>query len=299
MGMTADLAIWSLLRASAGFAAAYVFIATSAWCLARLSAAAALHTGLVFTGIGAGIAAAGLVVLLFAIGEAPSSVIWIGLGVLTLIGSVFPAATVGREGVPPAGPLAQQGWTPRWAALALCYGAFGYGYIIPATFLPAMARALVPDPAVFGWIWPLFGITAAVATLAAATALRRFDDRHVWIASYLLMAVGLGAPLIWAGIGGIAAAALLVGATCMVSTLVGMRTARAVAGAAAPRLMAVMTAAFATGQVAGPVAAGWLVALTGTFAPALFSACSVMVLAALGLMRFGDSGDHGTPVARG
>ena len=40
------------------------------------------------------------------------------------------------------------------AGLALHYGVFGIGYIIPATFLPAMAKEVMPDPAVFGWAWP-------------------------------------------------------------------------------------------------------------------------------------------------
>ena len=32
----------------------------------------------------------------------------------------------------------------------ICYGAFGFGYIVPATFLPVMARQVVSDPAIFG-----------------------------------------------------------------------------------------------------------------------------------------------------
>ena len=51
------------------------------------------------------------------------------------------------------------------AGLALHYGVFGIGYIIPATFLPAMAKEVMPDPAVFGWAWPLFGLAAALSCL--------------------------------------------------------------------------------------------------------------------------------------
>jgi len=38
----------------------------------------------------------------------------------------------------------------EYRRLVLCYGAFGFGYIIPATFLPAMAKKIIPDPQLFG-----------------------------------------------------------------------------------------------------------------------------------------------------
>jgi hypothetical protein len=43
-----------------------------------------------------------------------------------------------------------------------------------------------------------------------------------------------------------------VGGTVMVVTMTGIQEARRVAGAAAPRLIAAMTAAFAVGQLVGP-----------------------------------------------
>jgi len=48
-------------------------------------------------------------------------------------------------------------------------------------------------------------------------------------------------------------AAMCVGGTFMVITMAGMQQARRLAGAAAPRLMAAMTTAFALGQLAGPI----------------------------------------------
>ena len=44
----------------------------------------------------------------------------------------------------------------------------GFGYILPATFLPVLAREVVDDPQVFGLAWPVFGIAAALSTFAAA-----------------------------------------------------------------------------------------------------------------------------------
>ena len=51
-----------------------------------------------------------------------------------------------------AGPTsAAAGLSPGQRRLVLCYGLLGFGYILPATFLPAQARLMIPDPAVFGW----------------------------------------------------------------------------------------------------------------------------------------------------
>ena len=48
-------------------------------------------------------------------------------------------------------------------------------------------------------------------------------------------------------------AAVCVGGTFLVATLLGLQEARAVAGHAVQRLIAAMTAAFAFGQLAGPL----------------------------------------------
>ena len=68
------------------------------------------------------------------------------------------------------------------------------------------------------------------------------------------MAVGVLAPALGAAAWPrLLVAAVCVGGTFMVATMAGLQEARRLAGAAAPRLMAAMTAAFALGQLAGPV----------------------------------------------
>jgi MFS family permease len=157
--------------------------------------------------------------------------------------------------------------------LVLCYGAFGFGYIIPATFLPAMAKEIVADPRMFGWAWPLFGAAAAVSTLYAARLSARLSHRSVWIGGHLVMALGVVVPLFAPGLPGIMASALLVGGTFMVITMAGMQEART-AGPRARALMASMTAAFALGQIVGPLVVGL------GFSPALILAASILGLSA-------------------
>src|SRR5688500_3175319 len=156
--------------------------------------------------------------------------------------------------------------------LILCYGAFGFGYIVPATFIPAMARELLGDASLFGWAWPAFGAAAAVSTLAV----RSIGSRKLWSSSHLVMALGVAAPLALPPLPGILIGALCVGGTFMVITMAALQEGRRVGGA---RLMAQMTAAFAAGQIAGPL----LVAALPSLLPASLAACALLVASALAL----------------
>jgi predicted MFS family arabinose efflux permease len=167
----------------------------------------------------------------------------------------------------------------------LCYGIYGYGYIIPATFLPAMAREVIADPGVFGWAWPAFGAAAVASTLFASRLARFMSPRAIWVGCHLLMALGVVMPLFVAGLPGILLAALLVGGTFVVITQAGLQEARTVAGAQARPLMAAMTSAFALGQILGPVTVSLLMGAQGSFARPLAIAAALLALSPLALIR--------------
>jgi hypothetical protein len=92
--------------------------------------------------------------------------------------------------------------------------------------------------------------------------------------------------MILPGLAGIGLSALGVGGTFMVMTMTGLRVARESAGANAPRLMAAMTAGFATGQIAGPVVVG----VTDGLMPSLLAASIVLAVGALALTPSRESG---------
>src|SRR5437868_4835425 len=276
MGITHGMAAWIVCRTVAGMASAWALVHVSSWCLEQLAASGkAAMGGVVFSGVGWGMAlAGGLCLALMAAGTSSSNT-WIILGALSLaIGAgLWPVftqrtrASANRNGMT---------WTGDAIRLVLCYAAFGFGYIIPATFVPAMARDVIADPLVFGWAWPMFGTAAALSTLFA----RRGDNRRLWAIAALVMAAGVAAPLFIAGLAGVLAAAVLVGSTFMVITMVGMQEARKVGG---PALMAAMTAAFATGQIAGPLAVSALAQLRGGMVAALAIAAATLALSAVAL----------------
>jgi Uncharacterised MFS-type transporter YbfB len=97
------------------------------------------------------------------------------------------------------------------------------------------------------------------------------------------MALGVCLPVFLSGLGGVMLAALCVGGTFMVNTMAGMQEARAVAGADATRLTAAMTAAFALGQIAGPILVSYAVGIGAEFWKPLLIAGGALLLGACAL----------------
>jgi predicted MFS family arabinose efflux permease len=289
MGLEHHFALWVVLRALAGVASAWVLIYVSAWCLESLASLGRPGLGsTVYAGVGAGIALAGALCLALMRAGAGSARAWIVLGALAIVLSLAIWTVVRPRAGSPAPEAERSGargmvWDRESLRLVLCYGAFGFGYIIPATFLPVMAKQAIADPAVFGWSWPVFGAAAIGSTLGTAILRGFITNRRLWIASHLVMAFGVALPIVWSGITPIMLAALCVGGTFMVITMVGMQEARSVAGARATGLMAAMTSAFALGQIAGPISVSLVVGAGGNVSAALVIACIVLVVSAYAL----------------
>ena len=291
MGLTQSFAAWLVLRALAGVGSAWVLVFVSAWVLGELNRAdRSTLRGVVFAGVGSGIAVAGVFSVALMQWGAGSSEAWLGLGVIALGGTAAVWRTL-RADHDGSGTQSRRGPGPcyRWDSdsvrLVLCYGAFGFGYIIPATFVPAMARELVKDPLVFGWSWPAFGTAAALSTLVAAAGSRFVGNRRLWALSHLVMALGVAAPVVWPSMSGVLIAAYLVGGTFMVNTMGGMQEAQIVGGPHATSLTAVMTAAFATGQIAGPLLVACTMSPDGDFSRPLLIACLLLVVSGVTLFR--------------
>ena len=258
MGLTHTWPAWLVWRFAAGIASACVLVGTASLCLSRLSALGeSRRAGHVFAGVGCGITLAGLLCMALSLGSVPSSSAWLVLAALSLLGMLVARRLWNMPPAPAASVSAQQqnGSMSRqtYWKLVLCYGLMGFGYILPATFLPAQARMLIDDPAVFGLAWPLFGLAAAASTLLAARLFTAWSRRKSWAVCQLVMAAGVLLPAILPGMGAIVLAALCVGGTFMIITMLGMQEAQACGGSQAKKLIAAITAAFAAGQLIGPM----------------------------------------------
>ncbi len=258
MAWPLPFAAWAALRLVAGMASAWVLISVSAWCMEALAGyQRPFLNSVVFAGVGTGIASAGLMCLALIGMDAVSSQAWEAMGIVSfavaaLIWRFFrrPAA---QDHAAAAGPQAKLRWDADALRLVLCYGVFGFGYIIPATFLPVMARNALQGSSLFGWSWPVFGLAAALSTLAVAFLVKRMGNRRVWMLSQFVMAAGVVLPVLHPGLLSVFIAALGVGGTFMVITLAALQEGKRVAGRNGTMLIAAMTSAFAAGQIIGPL----------------------------------------------
>ena len=275
----------ALLRGAAGVASAWVLVGGSSWCLAELARrhAAALG-GWIYTGVGLGIALTGL--LTWLAGGLDSRHLWLALGALAALGTtVVLAAQRGATASAPTTPVHRarraDGSEGGHGSLVAAYGCFGFGYIVPATFLPAMAREQVADPLVFGITWPLFGFAAALSVALAAHRLSHLPRRHLWAVAQATMALGTALPLLSHALWSLATSAVLVGGTFMGATMAGLQLARERVPLDPIPLLARMTSAFAAGQIAGPLAVRALGAagLAGPEALAAAGALATLLLA--------------------
>ncbi len=249
----------AVLRFAAGVFSAWVLVLGSSWCLMRLARQGEGRRGAwIYAGVGLGITVAG--VLTWLGGQQPAWILWLELGLLAAVGAWYVVRAVphARDEL-----VAAAGRTPhrdnRWhAGLVVCYAAFGFGYIVPATFLPTLARAQIEDPLVFGLVWPVFGLASIASLAIAARAAPTSARRRVWAVAQATMAVGTGMPALDRHLWSLAVGALLVGGTFMITTMAGLQLARELAPANPTPLLARMTSGFAVGQIAGPVMV-WIV----------------------------------------
>ncbi|MGE8569994.1 MAG: YbfB/YjiJ family MFS transporter [Achromobacter sp.] len=305
MPLTHNVAVWCALRLAAGYASASAFICVaSSRAVPQGDPREPATAALTYAGVGAGIALTGLACLGLMAWQVGADGTWLILGALTLALSAmaWPGLNRPAAAATPTAPSAANAPntpTPAPSArlprviprLALHYGIFGVGYIIPATFLPAMAKQVIPNPAIFGWAWPLFGLAAAVSCLLVPRLARGRDEKRVWQAAQALMAAGMLAAALWHHITAVIVAALLVGGTFMVITQAGILTARRMAGAAAPRAAAIMTAAFAAGQILGPLLASWAAHWGAGLAQVLGGGAALLALSAWRLGKITTEGE--------
>ncbi len=288
MGLTGEFWLWLALRWIAGVASAWVLVLVGTHCVNALAEQGRPdRQGWVFSGVGAGVALAGLGCFAMMAFSVANEAAWLVFGAVALLiaavlwtklGPEVPAARPSRSA-----PVAER--TPIAWTVVVVYGAAGLGYIVPGTYLPAMAREIVPSPLIFGWGWPVFGAAAFLSTLASAALHRRFSNRRIWSVSQVVMGAGLPLPVMFPHILSIVAAGLCVGGTFMVITMAGLREAHRIAGSTdAVRHVVAMTAAFATGQTIGPVFAGALYDATASFAPSLI-ATSIFLIATAALLE--------------
>ncbi|MBS0390619.1 MAG: YbfB/YjiJ family MFS transporter [Proteobacteria bacterium] len=286
-------AAWPTLRFAAGVASAFVLLNVAAWCMVRLMVLGRpAMGGLIFCGPGVGIVLTGLAASVMVQAQWRAATAWLVFGLLSVLlcALVWPVLK-GRAAKPAptataahAQPAAAAAAAAR-ALHALAYGLAGLGYIVTATFLPVIARGVLPQgspwPDLF---WPMFGAGVAVGAALSTRAPAAWDRRGLLIAAYAMQALGIGVGLWWPTPAGFAASSTLLGLPFTAITFYGLQEARRLWPQSADSFASLITAVYGLGQIMGPPIVAWLLA-RGTqaqgFAQGLALAAAALVAGAL------------------
>ena len=312
---------WLLvLRFLAGVASAWVLVSISAFAINWLKSRQVVSSGLIYTGVGIGITLTGLICSYFIFQSATATIaaqssfsplssrLWQYLGVIALlatllvtfllakINSQFASTAAAKANPTEATPTKATNTNPtsssipppaklKLANVLTAYGLFGFGYILPATFLPQIAKQWLSGQS-YLLIWPFFGLAAALSVVLSQGLQRHYNNVSllgVWRVSQIIMAVGTLLPALWQSLAGLMLSALMVGGTFMVVTMAGLQVAASqVTHYPKYNLSALMTASFAFGQLIGPLAA--LVATGNNIWLALLPVSAIVLLIGVALL---------------
>ncbi|RWX78702.1 YbfB/YjiJ family MFS transporter [Neorhizobium lilium] len=282
MAATTSVPAFIVIRFLAGLASALAMIFTSSIVLPH-AAGRNMVSVLHFGGVGVGIALSSALVLavntLAGDGAHGWRINWLAgaaivLAVFLIVIRILPRPIAGGARVvePPLD------WRLPLVLITASYGLFGFGYVITATFLVTIARQGAAGPLVEFLAWFVTGCAAAISLLAWQPAVRRIGLAKTYLAAILALAVGVVGSVSLPPMEGALVGGLLLGATFMVVTAFGLQIGRNLTPQSPRRAFAFMTAAFGTGQIIGPLVAGWLAEWSGSFTAPTLAAAGVLVV---------------------
>ncbi len=294
MGVAPSLALWLSCRFVAGVAAAMLMVHGIAWCCAHLRAHGRVGLeAVLYSGPGIGIIASGTLVAALHGADVDSARWWLAFGVASVVATALIWRALGAPAAATVATVANgdvRGTGPTWPLVAV-YGLFGFGYVIPATFLPLIADAQLHLPALREWFWPLYGVATVLATLLLGVLPAPRNNYAGLAGCCLSMLLGTVLCLYWPTLAGLALGTMLEGAAITPVVMFTMREAARLAPRDPTRLIGALTVAFGIGQIVGPPVAATLAAHRHGFAAPLELAALAAVLAlVIALSRL--SGGH-------
>jgi len=283
MGVSSNVVVLATIRFLAGLASAFVMVFTSAIVLSHgLAANKPWVQSSHFGGVGLGITISAIMFGLIILADSGWRMAWIMAALLAFAGLAVVVRYLPRD-VVRAGPAKKERplvWTPALFALTIAYGIFGFGYIVTATFLVAIVRDGGGSSLFEAGVWLATGIAAAPSVAYWMPAVRRVGLANVFALGCLVEAIGVAASVLLPLPAGPIIGGVLLGATFIMVTAFGLQLGRQLATESPRRALALMTAAFGTGQILGPVVAGYLADWSGTYTWASLAAAAGLLASA-------------------
>ena len=168
--------------------------------------------------------------------------------------------------------------------LALVYIAFGFSYIIYATYFAKYLQAEAGyTKEAAGSLWAIVGWISIFCGLIWGGVSDRVGRKVGLTLVYVLQAASFAVFALWRSPTGYTVSAIIFGLTAWsIPVIVGAACGDYVGGRMAPAALGFVTLFFGLGQAAGPAVAGVLADATLSFAPAFLLAAGVAFLGGIG-----------------
>jgi MFS family permease len=275
------------VRVLTGVGGAAVFIcggALSGNIFPRRPQLATTTIAIYFAGGGIGLMLSGVAVplLLEAQGSASWPLAWQGMGYASLLMTV--AAAWSAWGIAEPGKMAGEAhWTLRpFAAELASYTLFALGYIGYMTFVIAWMRLNGARTATVIAVWFVLGLATLLAPLVWRKPAEHWPGGRPLAAVMMVLAAGAALPLASTHAAAMLLSAALFGiAMFSAPSSIGSFIKRALPRPAWGSAIATFTVVFAAGQIAGPVAIGWLADRSGSLQIGLAGSAGLLALGAV------------------
>lgn len=277
---------WILIRFLSGFYSAAVFISATEKVYAALHASnKQSYGGLLFSGVGAGIAFSSWIVP-FAAAKAGWESSWYYVGAVCAVTALIAAICAGgakaderhKKEIDNTGFI-----TFPMVFLAFAYLLEGAGYIIAGTFLVDIIKDSSGSASAGFTGWALAGGTAVFSNIMWSWAGHRFGLFRVFTLLLILQACGMLLPVFSDSVEAAYAFAVIFGGTFLGAVALAFACGRHILpkGNTAPLL----TVFYSLGQIISPWIGGMIAHKSGSFSPALvFSAVMITGAAVLTVM---------------
>ncbi|WP_332647795.1 YbfB/YjiJ family MFS transporter [Lysinibacillus sp. 54212] len=274
MGVMDQYWVLSLLRFFSGISSAVVFILTSSIVLNYIAMQGKVWwSGVLYGGVGAGIALSSVTIM----GAEPLvswRLMWILLGVLSILMGAIGSMLIRQASIVKTStgkPVQKQQKPIMW--LMLSYGLEGVGYIVTGTYIVLIANGIPTIEWDATVVWLIVGLAAIPSCVLWSKLAHRWEHEKTLGVALLIQGVGIIIPVLLVNGLGLSLSALLFGFTFMgITTL-----ANAIARDYGPRILSVLTAMYAGGQMIGPPIAGKLMDYYDYEAALIFATCCIFL----------------------
>jgi MFS family permease len=282
---TTNLTLFMLIRLVAGIASGFVMVCGSALVMERLtSAGRGSLWSVYFIGPGAGIACSAVLVAVLIQLQVDWIGLWLANGLIACVALAFVAWAIPgdkRQAVRTTVSSTPTKLSRQIILLTAAYGLVGFGYVITSTFIVALVRE---TPSIAGfepYVWVLVGLAAIPSAAFWAYWVARIGAMRAFAIAAVTEAIGVAASVLSPTVLGIALAAILLGGTFIGLTSMGLVAVQGMMAENKQRGIGILTAAFGIGQIVGPLLAGFMRDLTGSFTEVTYIAAGSLIVSAV------------------